>query len=67
MLERLKYNMSMNRLSKEKQAQILAVLVEGNSLRATARICDVAFNTVLKFVPEIGKAVLSTRTGYSTI
>lgn len=30
--------------------------MEGNSLRATARICDVAFNTVLKFVPEIGKA-----------
>jgi IS1 family transposase len=56
MLERLKYTYNMNRLSKEKQAQILAVLVEGNSLRATARICDVAFNTVLKFVPEIGKA-----------
>lgn len=46
----------MNRLSKDKQAQILSVLVEGNSLRSTARICDVAFNTVLKFVPEIGKA-----------
>ena len=29
--------------------------MEGNSLRATARICDVAFNTVLKFVPQIGK------------
>jgi IS1 family transposase len=55
MLERIKYNIGMNRLSKEKQAQIVAVLVEGNSLRATARICDVAFNTVLKFVPEIGK------------
>ena len=35
---------------------MLSVLVEGNSLRATARICDVAFNTVLKFVPEIGRA-----------
>jgi IS1 family transposase len=46
----------MNRLSREKQAQILAVLVEGNSIRATARICDVACNTVLKLVPEIGKA-----------
>ena len=56
MLEQLKYNISMNRLTKEKQAQIVAVLVEGNSLRATARICDVAFNTVLKLVPEIGKA-----------
>jgi IS1 family transposase len=48
--------MSMNRLSRQKQAQMLSVLVEGNSLRATARICDVAFNTVLKFVPEIGRA-----------
>jgi IS1 family transposase len=56
MLERLKYNYNMNKLNKKKRAQILAVLVEGNSLRATARICDVAFNTVLKFIPEIGKA-----------
>jgi hypothetical protein len=55
MLEQLKYNYNMDGLSKEKQAQMLAVLVEGNSLRATARICNVAFNTVLKFVPEIGK------------
>lgn len=46
----------MNKLSKEKRTQMLAVLVEGNSLRATARICDVAFNTVLKFIPEMGKA-----------
>ena len=46
----------MNRLSDKKRAQMLSVLVEGNSLRATARICDIAFNTVLKFVPEIGKA-----------
>lgn len=56
MLKRLKYNYIMNKLNNKKRAQILAVLVEGNSLRATARICDVAFNTVLKFVPEIGKA-----------
>jgi IS1 family transposase len=55
MLKRLKYNYTMNKLNDKKRAQILAVLVEGNSLRATARICDVAFNTVLKFVPEIGK------------
>lgn len=46
----------MNKLSKEKRAQIIGCLVEGNSLRATARMCDVAFNTVLKFVPEIGEA-----------
>jgi len=31
-------------------------LVEGCSMRATARMCGVSFNTVLKFVPMIGKA-----------
>jgi len=46
----------MNKLSKEKRAQIIGCLVEGNSIRATARMCDVAFNTVLKFIPEIGEA-----------
>jgi IS1 family transposase len=46
----------MNKLNKEKQARIIATLVEGNSLRATARMCDVAFNTVLKLMPQIGQA-----------
>ena len=46
----------MNQLNTEKRAQILGCLVEGNSLRATARICDVAYNTVLKLIPEIGEA-----------
>jgi IS1 family transposase len=56
MLDLLKYNEVMNTLDKTKQAQLISVLVEGNSLRATARICDVAFNTVLKFIPQIGMA-----------
>jgi IS1 family transposase len=46
----------MNRLNTTKRAQIISALVEGNSLRATARMCDVAFNTVLKLMPEIGQA-----------
>jgi IS1 family transposase len=46
----------MNKLSREKRVQMLSCLVEGNSIRATARMCDVAFNTVLKFIPEIGEA-----------
>ena len=46
----------MNRLSKQQRTQIITALVEGNSLRATARMCDVSFNTVLKLVPEIGIA-----------
>jgi len=48
----------MNKLSLEKRAQIIGCLVEGNSLRSTARICNVAFNTVLKLLPETGKACL---------
>ncbi|MBI2987621.1 MAG: DDE-type integrase/transposase/recombinase [Deltaproteobacteria bacterium] len=46
----------MNKLNNEKRVQIINALVEGNSVRATARMCDVAFNTVLKLLPEIGKA-----------
>jgi len=44
----------MNKLNRPKRVQIISALVEGNSLRATARMCDVAFNTVLKLLPEIG-------------
>ena len=59
MLEPLKYNMIiMNRLDANQRAKIIAALVEGNSLRATARMCDVAFNTVLKLSPQIGQACL---------
>lgn len=46
----------MNRLPQAKREQILALLVEGNSIRATARITDVAFNTVLALIPVIGAA-----------
>jgi IS1 family transposase len=48
----------MNKLNNTKRAQIIAALVEGNSLRAAARMCDVAFNTVLKLLPLIGAACL---------
>jgi hypothetical protein len=59
MLERLMHNVViMNRLNKEQRAQIISALVEGNSLRSTARMCDVAFNTVLKLLPEIGQACM---------
>lgn len=44
----------MNRLSLEKRTQITGLLCEGNSLRATSRLADVSFNTVLKFVVDIG-------------
>src|SRR5689334_18590456 len=54
--EPLKHNRLMNKLNKAKRTQIISALVEGNSLRATARMCDVAFNTVLKLLPQIGNA-----------
>jgi len=38
----------MNKLTHAKRVQIINLLVEGNSMRATARIADVAFNTVSK-------------------
>ncbi len=46
----------MNKLSIERRTQLIAALVEGNSLRATARMTDTAFNTVLKFVVDMGRA-----------
>jgi len=46
----------MNKLPSHKRAQILHLLVEGNSMRATARIADVAFNTVDKLFIEAGHA-----------
>jgi IS1 family transposase len=46
------YTMSMNKLTHDKRVQILNLLVEGCSMRATARIADVAFNTVAKLFIE---------------
>jgi IS1 family transposase len=46
----------MNRLNLQKRAQILGCLVEGNSLRATARMTDSAINTVVKLLVDAGKA-----------
>jgi IS1 family transposase len=44
----------MNRLSREKQAQIVAALIEGNSIRATSRMCDVDKETVMKLQKDAG-------------
>ena len=48
--------MSMNKLTHDKRVQIINLLVEGNSMRATARIADVAFNTVAKLFIETAQA-----------
>lgn len=46
----------MNRLPLAKRAAILAMLVEGNSLRATSRLADVSINTVMKLLVDLGSA-----------
>jgi IS1 family transposase len=46
----------MNQLSSEKRAQVLAALVEGNSIRSIVRITGVSKNTVSKLLVEVGSA-----------
>lgn len=46
----------MNRLPVQKRTQILGLLVEGNSLRATSRLADVSINTVTKLLVDLGAA-----------
>lgn len=46
----------MNRLPIAKRAQILQMLVEGSSLRATSRMADVSINTVTKLLLEVADA-----------
>jgi len=54
MLERSSYIMSMNTLSTEKRCQVVAALVEGNSIRATVRMTGVSKGTVLKLLVDLG-------------
>jgi len=46
----------MNRLTVQQRAAILGMLVEGNSLRACARMADVSLNTVTKLLVDVGTA-----------
>lgn len=46
----------MKRLTREKQAQIITALIEGNSIRATSRMMNVSKDTVLKLQVEAGYA-----------
>lgn len=46
----------MNRLPLTKRAQIIGLLVEGNSLRAASRLADVSINTVTKLLVDVGIA-----------
>ncbi len=54
MLE-LCYNLvKMNKISIDRQAQVIKCLCEGNSIRSTARITDTAINTVVKLLKDVG-------------
>lgn len=46
----------MNKLNIEKRAQILGLLVEGNSLRAASRLSGTSINTVTKLLVDVGRA-----------
>lgn len=46
----------MNRLSLQDRARIIGCLTEGNSMRATSRMCDVSINTVTKLLVDVGTA-----------
>ncbi len=49
------FNLNMNRLKPEKQKQIIACLVEGNSIRSTSRMTGAAKGTVIKLLADVGK------------
>jgi IS1 family transposase len=44
----------MNILAREKQIQVINALVEGNSIRATARLVDVEHKTVMRILLRVG-------------
>ena len=44
----------MNRLTKDKRRQVVAALVEGNSIRSTVRMTGVAKNTISKLLVNLG-------------
>ena len=46
----------MNRLTREKQAQVIAALVEGCSVNSTARMVGVSKVTILKLLAALGPA-----------
>jgi hypothetical protein len=47
---------SMNRPSAERRAQILSMMVEGNSIRAIVRMSGVSKNTIVNLLEDAGEA-----------
>lgn len=50
---------SMNSLDNKRRAQVIAALVEGNSIRATSRMTSVAQNTIFKLLADLGEACVA--------
>lgn len=46
----------MNKLNNDRRSQVVAALVEGNSIRATVRMTGIAKNTIVKLLAELGTA-----------
>ena len=46
----------MNRLSSDRRVRVVAALVEGNGINATARMTDVSKPTILKLLADLGTA-----------
>jgi IS1 family transposase len=46
----------MNKLSTERRAQILGMMVEGNSIRAIVRMTEASKNTIVKLLEDAGEA-----------
>ena len=53
---KLCYTEGMNKLSRERRAQILGMMVEGMSVRAITRLTGVSKNTVAKLLVDAGRA-----------
>ena len=57
-LEQFSDNEPMNKLDNKRRTQVVAALVEGNSIRSTVRMTGVAKNTITKLLEDIGTACL---------
>jgi IS1 family transposase len=53
---KFRHTVFMNKLTNEKRIQVVASLVEGNSIRATVRMTGVAKNTIVKLLADLGTA-----------
>jgi transposase-like protein len=49
-------NSRMNKLTRAQRTQVLTLLCEGMSMRATARATDVSYNTVCTLLEQAGEA-----------